>query len=263
MLFVLSPAKNLNEQDPAPISTHTQPELLAEAEQLMAELKRLAPQDIATLMHVSDKIALLNTERNAAWHTPFTPDNAKQDIYLFNGDVYEGIAADTLPETGINYLQQHLRLLSGLYGLLRPLDLIQPYRLEMGTKFVNTRGKNLYEYWGERITNALNSILATQPNPTLINLASQEYFKSVKPIKLNTRIITPVFKDEKNGQYKIISFYAKRARGLMVRYAADHALSDPEALKQFDYAGYQYNEAASSENEWVFLRTEQSAEQSK
>ena len=254
MLFVLSPAKNLNEQDPAPISTHTQPELLAEAEQLMAELKRLAPQDIATLMHVSDKIALLNTERNAAWHTPFTPANAKQAIYLFNGDVYEGVAANTLPETGINYLQQHLRLLSGLYGLLRPLDLIQPYRLEMGTKFVNTRGKNLYEYWGERITNALNNILTTQPNPTLINLASQEYFKSVKPIKLNTRIITPVFKDEKNGQYKIISFYAKKARGMMSRFVIKERINDPEQLKQFDAQGYYYSAEHSKPDLLVFLR---------
>ncbi len=257
MLFVLSPAKNLNEKDPAPTAQHSQPDLLPEAEKLMQELRRLAPQDIAALMHVSDKIALLNAERNAAWHTPFTLENAKQAVYLFNGDVYEGIDAATLPEEGIAYLQQHVRLLSGLYGLLRPLDLMQPYRLEMGTAFANSRGKNLYEYWGGIITDLLKRTLAEQGERTLINLASQEYFKAVQPQSLNARVITPVFQDEKNGQYKIISFYAKRARGLMVRYAADHAVSEPEALKQFDYGGYRFNAAASSENKWVFMRAEQ------
>lgn len=257
MFFVLSPAKNLNEKDPAPVSEYTQPALLAEAEKLMQELRPLAPQDLAALMHVSDKIALLNAERNAAWHTPFTPDNAKQAVYLFNGDVYEGIDAASLPKQGVHYLQNHVRLLSGLYGLLRPLDLMQPYRLEMGTPFANSRGKNLYEFWDNRITDLLNQTLAEAGSDTLVNLASQEYFKSVKPEKLQARLITPVFKDEKNGQYKIISFYAKKARGLMVRYAADHRLTDPEALKHFDYEGYAFNAAASSENEWVFLRSEQ------
>ncbi|MDO5640307.1 MAG: peroxide stress protein YaaA [Neisseria sp.] len=257
MFFVLSPAKNLNEKDPAPVSQYSQPALLDEAEKLMAELRGLAPQDLAALMHVSDKIALLNAERNAAWHTPFTPDNAKQAVYLFNGDVYEGIDAASLPEQGVSYLQNHVRLLSGLYGLLRPLDLMQPYRLEMGTPFANSRGKNLYEFWGGRITAALNQTLAEAGSDTLVNLASQEYFKSVDPKKLNARLITPVFKDEKNGQYKIISFYAKKARGLMVRYAADRQITDPEALKSFDYEGYAFNAAASSANEWVFLRAEQ------
>ncbi|UOO81065.1 peroxide stress protein YaaA [Uruburuella testudinis] len=257
MFFVLSPAKNLNEKDPAPVSQYTQPALIQEAEQLMAELRRLAPQDLAALMHVSDKIALLNAERNAAWQTPFTPENAKQAVYLFNGDVYEGIDAQSLPEQGVQYLQNHVRLLSGLYGLLRPLDLMQPYRLEMGTPFANARGKNLYEFWGGRITDLLNQTLAEAGSDTLINLASQEYFKSVDTQKLQARLITPVFKDEKKGRYKIISFYAKKARGLMVRYAADHNISEPEALKNFDYEGYAFNEAASSENEWVFLRAEQ------
>ena len=256
MFFVLSPAKNLNEKDPAPVSQYTQPALLDEAEKLMQELRPLAPQDLAELMHVSDKIALLNAERNAAWHTPFTPENAKQAVYLFNGDVYEGIDAASLPEKGVQYLQNHVRLLSGLYGVLRPLDLMQPYRLEMGTPFANSRGKNLYEFWGGRITELLNQTLAEAGSDTLINLASQEYFKSVDTKKLNARLITPVFKDEKNGQYKIISFYAKKARGLMVRYAADHNITEPEALKDFDYEGYAFNEAASSENEWVFLRAE-------
>lgn len=258
MLFLISPAKNLNEKDPAPVSDYTQPDLLADAEQLMQEVRRLAPQEIAELMHVSDKIALLNAERNAAWHTPFTPENAKQAVYLFNGDVYEGLDAASLPAGAVAYLQQHLRLLSGLYGLLRPLDLMQPYRLEMGTPFANARGKNLYEFWGDTITNLINQTLKAQNSDTVVNLASQEYFKAVNPAKLNARLITPVFKDAKNGQYKIISFYAKRARGLMVRYAAEHAVKEAEALKNFDYEGYRFNAAASGENEWVFLREEQS-----
>ncbi len=258
MLFVLSPAKNLNEKDPAPVAEHTQPALLAEAEKLMAEVRLLAPQQIAELMHVSDKIALLNAERNTAWHTPFTPENAKQAVYMFNGDVYEGLDVPSLGSQSVTYLQNHVRLLSGLYGLLRPLDLIQPYRLEMGTPFANARGKNLYEFWGGRITDLLNQTLAESGDNTLVNLASQEYFKAVDTAKLNARLITPVFKDEKNGQYKIISFYAKRARGLMVRYAAEHGITEPEALKNFDYEGYAFNAAASGENEWVFLRKEQS-----
>ena len=258
MFFVLSPAKNLNEKDPSPVSSFTLPDLLPEAEILMQELRQLAPQQIAELMHVSDKIALLNAERNAAWHTPFTPENAKQAVFMFNGDVYEGIAADTLKPEQIDYLQQHVRLLSGLYGVLRPLDLMQPYRLEMGTAFANTRGKNLYEFWGDKITDLLNQTLEQADSDVLINLASQEYFKSVNTKKLNARLITPIFKDEKNGKYKIISFYAKRARGLMVRYAAEHSITEPEMLKNFDYEGYSFNEAASNEAEWVFMREEQS-----
>ena len=257
MFFVLSPAKNLNEKAPAPVKEFTQPDLLAEAEILMRQLRELAPQQIAELMHVSDKIALLNAERNAEWHTPFTPDNAKQAVFMFNGDVYEGIAADTLKPEQIQYLQQHVRLLSGLYGILRPLDLMQPYRLEMGTAFANTRGKNLYEFWGNIITDLLNDTLAQAGSDILVNLASQEYFKSVNTQKLKARLITPAFKDEKNGKYKIISFYAKRARGLMVRYAAEHNITDPEMLKNFDYEGYSFNAAASNESEWVFMRKEQ------
>ena len=257
MFFVLSPAKNLNEKAPAPVKEFTQPDLLAEAEILMRQLRELAPQQIAELMHVSDKIALLNAERNAEWHTPFTPENAKQAVFMFNGDVYEGIAADTLKPEQIQYLQQHVRLLSGLYGILRPLDLMQPYRLEMGTAFANTRGKNLYEFWGDIITDLLNDTLAQAGSDILVNLASQEYFKSVNTQKLQARLITPAFKDEKNGKYKIISFYAKRARGLMVRYAAEHNITDPEMLKNFDYEGYSFNAAASNESEWVFMRKEQ------
>lgn len=257
MFFVLSPAKNLNEKDPAPVSEFTQPDLLAESDILMQQLRELAPQQIAELMHVSDKIALLNAQRNAEWNTPFTPENAKQAVFMFNGDVYEGMDANTLNTDQIQYLQGRVRLLSGLYGLLRPLDLIQPYRLEMGTAFANLRGKNLYEFWGDIITNLLNDTLAQAGSNTLVNLASQEYFKSVNTKTLRARLITPIFKDEKNGKYKIISFYAKRTRGLMVRYAAEHNITDPEMLKNFNYEGYAFNDAASNESEWVFMRSEQ------
>ncbi|MGF6148512.1 Protein of uncharacterised function (DUF328) [Kingella potus] len=254
MLLLISPAKNLNEKDPAPVCGHTLPALLPEAAELMDEVRQLAPQQIAALMHVSDKIALLNAERNAAWHTPFTPENAKQAVFLFNGDVYGGLDAPSIGTDGLAYLQQHLRILSGLYGLLRPLDLIQAYRLEMGIPFANRRGRNLYEYWGARITALLADTLREQQADTIVNLASQEYFKAVQPEKLPARIITPVFKDEKNGVYKTISFHAKRARGLMVRYAAEHRAAVPEQLKHFDSEGYAYNDAASTENEWVFMR---------
>ena len=258
MYFLISPAKNLNETHEFTPKFYSTPPLLNHAQELMHTLRQLAPQEIAQLMHVSDKIALLNAERNAVWHTPFTPENAKQAVFMFNGDVYEGIAADTLKPEQIDYLQQHVRLLSGLYGVLRPLDLMQPYRLEMGTAFANTRGKNLYEFWGDKITDLLNQTLKQADSDVLINLASQEYFKSVNTKKLNARLITPIFKDEKNGKYKIISFYAKRARGLMVRYAAEHCITEPEMLKNFDYEGYSFNEAASNEAEWVFMREEQS-----
>ena len=263
MFFLLSPAKNLNEKDPAPTKHYTLPDLLSQAEKLMSELRPLAPHDLAELMHISDKIALLNAERNAAWHTPFSPHNAKQAVYLFNGDAYEGLSASQMSLKNLHYLQEHLRLLSGLYGLLRPLDLIQPYRLEMGTPFVNSRGKNLYEYWGDTLTNLLNQTMQQAKNTTLINLASQEYFKAIQPQKLKAQLITPIFKDEKNGEFKIISFYAKRARGLMVRYAAEHQLTQPEQLKSFNYEGYRFNEAASSPEEWIFLRSQSEIQKSK
>lgn len=257
MYFLLSPAKNLNEAQDIELKQHTLPVLLDEAELLMQDVRPLSPQAIANLMHVSDKIALLNAERNAQWHTPFTPQNAKAALYLFNGDVYEGIDAHHRSEAEINYIHQHVRILSGLYGILRPLDLIQPYRLEMGTPLANSRGKNLYQFWGERITEQLNASLNQTNSNIIVNVASQEYFKVIQPKKLNARIITPVFQDEKNGRHKIISFYAKRARGLMVRYAAENAIDDVEQLKAFDLEGYRFNAAASADEQWVFQRPEQ------
>ncbi|QMT30799.1 peroxide stress protein YaaA [Alysiella filiformis] len=255
MYFLLSPAKNLNETRDFTPKFYSLPPLLDQAEELMKDLRPLAPQQLAELMHISDKLALLNAERNAAWQPPFTPENAKQAIYMFNGDVYEGIDAYQRSEAEISYIHNHVRILSGLYGVLRPLDLMQPYRLEMGTALPNARGKNLYEFWGERITTRLNFTLGCSEDDIVVNLASQEYFKVIQPAKLNARIITPVFKDGKNGaNYKVVSFYAKRARGLMVRYAAENAIENVALLKNFDLEGYAFNAAASSENEWVFLR---------
>lgn len=256
MYMLLSPAKNLDEKTPAPIQDFTQPALLGHSEALMQEVRLLAPQDIAGLMHVSDKIALLNYTRNQEWQVPFTLSNAKQAIFLFKGDVYEGIDAYAMNQDAMAYLQSHLGLLSGLYGLLRPLDLIQPYRLEMGTGFANARGKNLYEFWGNEITQLLNQRIEQSNAKTLVNLASQEYFKSVQVKKLAVPMVTPIFKDEKNGQYKIISFYAKRARGLMAKFAAERQITDAEMLKDFNLEGYEFNSAASNEKEWVYLRSE-------
>lgn len=255
MYFLISPAKNLNEEHEFTPKFYSQPPLLEQAAILMQQLRELALQEIAQLMHVSDKIALQNVQRNQEWHTPFTPDNAKLALYMFNGDVYEGIAPRQLNEEQISYIHNHVRILSGLYGVLRPLDLIQAYRLEMGTALVNSRGKNLYEFWGDVITERLNNTLSCAEDGIVINLASQEYFKAIKPKKLNARIITPVFQDFKEGRFKVISFYAKRARGLMVRYAAEHNIENAEQLKKFDCEGYAFNAAASSENEWVFRRT--------
>jgi len=196
----------------------------------------------------------LNFGRYQDWQPSFTTDNAKQALLAFKGDVYTGLQAEEMSEDDLQWAQNHLRILSGLYGLLRPLDLMQPYRLEMGTKFANAGGKNLYEFWGEKITEGLNAELAKQPTPVLINLASNEYFKAVKPKVLNAEIITPVFKDWKNDKYKIISFFAKKARGLMSQYIIKNRIEDAEQIKQFALAGYQYNEAMSSAKEWVFTR---------
>ena len=254
MLFLLSPAKTLDETTQAPTDIFTQPKLLAQSKILIDQLKKLAPQDIANLMGVSDKIALLNAERFSNFSPPFSLKNAKQAIFLFKGDVYEGLDAYHLTTKQIDYLQGHLCILSGLYGFLRPLDLMQPYRLEMGTKLQNAKGKDLYIFWQDIITDAINKQIKENKHTTVINLASNEYFKSIQTKNLSAPIITPIFKDKKNGTYKIISFYAKRARGLMAKYAALNQIKKPEALKQFDLDGYYYSEKDSNEKEWVFLR---------
>ncbi|MEE3157917.1 MAG: peroxide stress protein YaaA [Pseudomonadota bacterium] len=257
MLMVISPAKTLDYDTPPVIDKSTQPRFVEHSVELIEVLREKSPQDIAKLMSLSDKLASLNVARYGSWERESTPQNAKQALLAFKGDVYTGLNAEDFSTDDFAFAQQHLRMLSGLYGLLRPLDLMQPYRLEMGTKLVNPRGKDLYTFWGERISQWLNEDLEAQGDQVLLNLASQEYFGAVKPKALNARVIDTVFKDQKNGQYKIISFYAKKARGLMARYVIKERLQDPEGLKDFNLDGYRFDAASSSENQLVFLRDEQ------
>ncbi|MFV0450378.1 MAG: peroxide stress protein YaaA [Vibrio sp.] len=257
MLVVVSPAKTLDYESPLPTTRFTQPELTSHSAQLIKTCRTLTPADIADLMKVSDKIAGLNVARFEQWRETFTPDNSRPAIFAFKGDVYTGLAAETLSEDDLDYAQTHLRMLSGLYGLLKPLDLMQPYRLEMGTKLGNERGSNLYQFWGNIITDKLNEAIKAQQDNVLINLASNEYFKAVKPKALDAQVITPVFKDCKNGQYKVISFFAKKARGMMARYIIENRIESVKQLQAFDSAGYYFCAAESTATELVFKREEQ------
>lgn len=257
MLYVISPAKNLDYETPATTDTFTMPELMDDAQELAEVCKKLTPQDLSSLMRISDKLAGLNAARFEEWQPNFTPDNAKQAVLAFNGDVYAGLEANSLNENELNYAQQHLRILSGLYGLLKPLDLMQPYRLEMGTKLANPRGDNLYQFWGETITEKLNEAISNAKAECLINLASTEYFKSVKKKQVSVPIITPTFKDWKNGQYKMISFFAKKARGMMVKFLIKNQVTSVEQLLKFNYDGYEYNEALSKPDAPCFTRRQE------
>jgi len=254
MLYLISPAKNLDFETPATTKKFTQPELMEHAQELAQVCVDLTPQDLSSLMGISDKLAGLNAARFAEWHPNFTPDNAKQAVLAFNGDVYTGLQATEFNQAELDYAQTHLRILSGLYGLLRPLDLMQPYRLEMGTKLTNPRGKNLYEFWGEIITQKINEQITATNSEQVVNLASTEYFKSVKKKQLQGELITPSFKDWKNGQYKMISFFAKKARGLMVQYLIKNQVEDLAGLLKFDLDGYEYNAELSKPNEPCFTR---------
>ncbi len=257
MLMLISPAKKLDVETPPVIKKSTQATMLDDAELLIDELRKLAPQDVSALMGISDKLGLLNYQRYQDWQQPFSGDNAKQALLSFKGDVYVGLDAESFSSQDFSFAQKHLRILSGLYGLLRPLDLMQAYRLEMGTRFQNSRGKDLYQFWGSKITDEINSQLKNNKSDHLVNLASNEYFKSVKPKELKSEIITPIFKDCKNGQYKIISFYAKKARGLMANYIIKNKITQAEDIKAFDLEGYEYSEALSKGNDWIFTREEQ------
>ncbi|KHT30817.1 peroxide stress protein YaaA [Pectobacterium carotovorum] len=257
MLITISPAKTLDYTSPLATTRYTQPELLDSSSQLIDVCKKLTPAQIASLMSISDKLAGLNAGRFSDWHPDFTPENARQALLAFKGDVYTGLAAEDFSEDDFDFAQQHLRMLSGLYGVLRPLDLMRPYRLEMGTKLENKVGKDLYSFWGDTITEKLNQALRDQGDDVLVNLASDEYFKAVKPKKLNARLIKPVFLDEKNGKFKVISFYAKKARGLMSRFIIQNRLTQPEQLKAFNLEGYFFEAADSSSDELVFKRHEQ------
>jgi len=254
MLMLISPAKTLDYESPLATTRYSDAELLDKAQQLAEVAKQLSPAELSQLMKISDKLAGLNAARFAQWIPEITPENGRQALLAFKGDVYTGLDAASLDDEGFQFAQQHLRILSGLYGLLRPLDLMLPYRLEMGTKLANPRGKDLYAFWGDLISEKLNQALLAQQDELIINLASNEYFKAVKPALLNGRVISPVFKDLKNGQYKIISFYAKKARGLMVRYLIDNRISELEQLIGFDREGYYYSEALSTPDAPVFLR---------
>lgn len=257
MLFLLSPAKALDYDTPPHIGTHTQPLFVPQATELMAVLREKSPQEVADLMDLSDPLAGLNVARYQAWTPRFGTDNAKQAVLAFNGDVYDGLEAKTLNAADLDWLQTHLCILSGLYGVLRPLDLMQPYRLEMGTRLATPRGKNLYQFWGRQIADYLNQRATEQGTGVVVNLASEEYFKSVDQKVLAPRVVTCVFEEFKGGRYKVISFMAKRARGMMVRYAVQHQVQRPEDLMAFDLAGYRYEAGASEADRWVFRRETQ------
>lgn len=254
MLMVISPAKTLDFDNPAPTASTTTPIFLKQAEALIGMLRTLSTEEIGALMKISPKLAELNLQRYQEWCTPFTSENAKPSLFAFRGDVYTGLDADTLSCEDLRFAQDHLRILSGLYGLLRPLDLMQPYRLEMGTKLPHECGKDLYSFWGTAITDALNEALPASGNDALINLASNEYSKAIRRDRFKGRIVTPQFKENKDGAYRIIGIHAKRARGLMSRYIIRHRLLDPEAIKGFSETGYSYRPELSSDDEWVFAR---------
>ena len=250
MIILLSPSKTLDEISSYPPMTPTQPQLLSESENLAELMREKSAEEISQLMKVSEKLGQLNFERYQDFHTPFTAENARPCIFSFKGDVYDGLEIERFDETSLGKAQKHLRILSGLYGLLRPFDLMQPYRLEMGTKLPNARGKNLYEFWGERITDLLNEELAKSGSDTVINLASNEYFKAIKVKKLNGKLITPVFKEIKGNELKVIGLFAKKARGMMAR----HLLMGSSEVDGFSEAGYRFDSDLSHENERIFTR---------
>lgn len=259
MLILLSPAKSLDYDTPATTDHHTLPQFIGESAALIEVLKPYTPAQLASLMDLSDALSTLNVARYAAWQPTFTAANSKQAVLAFNGDVYEGLDAASLKPSDLDWAQEHIGILSGLYGLLRPLDWMQPYRLEMGTKLANPRGKDLYAWWGDRLAEHLNQRLAEQGSDLVVNLASQEYFKSVKRKALKARVVECVFEDWKSGQWKIISFHAKRARGLMARHAIQHRAKTLKALLSFDAEGYAHDAAASEPDRLVFRRRLSSA----
>ena len=256
MLIVISPAKTLDFESPVRIRTATQPQFLQRSAQLVENLRQLTPVQVAQLMAISPALGELNCARFQSWHTPFDKDNARQALFAFKGDVYLGLDAPSLSARDIAWAQEHLRILSGLYGLLRPLDLIQPYRLEMGTALQTGSSASLYEFWGTQITDTLRQELQAQRKPLLVNLASIEYFKALRPQQLQARVISPVFKDFSNGRYKIVSFFAKKARGLMSAWIIRERPRKAEDLRAFDVEGYRYDPEQSTADAPVFLRTE-------
>ncbi len=254
MLTILSPAKTLDFESTPVTSIYTIPEFVDKSEKLANKLRKLTPEKLSSLMNISSSLATLNFERYQMWHQPFTPDNAIQAVLAFNGEVYNGLKASTLPEEKLKQAQNKLRILSGLYGVLRPLDLIQPYRLEMGTKLGSGRSKNLYDFWRIDITKAIHRAIEESGSNILVNLASNEYYKSINTSRLKAEIITPVFKDRNNNKYKIITIYAKKARGLMARFILENDLQNPDDLPAFDSEGYHFNQKLSKPGYPVFTR---------
>jgi cytoplasmic iron level regulating protein YaaA (DUF328/UPF0246 family) len=254
MLFLISPAKALDYETPPHVKTHTRPLFVEQASELVDVLRQKSPQQVAALMDLSDKLAALNVARYEAWRPTFTARNAKQAVLAFDGDVYGGLDARTLSAEDLDWLQEHLCILSGLYGVLRPLDWMQPYRLEMGTRLKTAHGNSLYAYWGSRIADYLNQRAQADKSPVVINLASEEYFKAVDRKALRPRVVSCVFEERKGSGYKVVSFHAKRARGLMVRWAVQHRASTPEQLKGFDLEGYRFEPALSDPERLVFRR---------
>ena len=256
LLFLLSPAKKLDYDSPVRTTLHTQPLMVPQAQALIEVLRGKSAAEIQALMKLSDALTQLNVQRYVDWEPEFTLDNARQAVLAFNGDVYEGLQANELSDAQLEWAQQHALILSGLYGVLRPLDLMQPYRLEMGTRLVTDAGKNLYAYWGHQIAQHINSHLEGATSPAVINLASNEYFKAVDRKTLQAPVIDCVFQDQKGDDWKIISFYAKKARGLMLRYAIDNKVNSIEGLKAFDLDGYGFVAEPSSDTTLVFRRPE-------
>lgn len=254
MLITLSPSKGQDFETPSPSSIYTVPDQLEDSQLLINEAKKLDVKDVRELMDVSENIAILNVERFHTWHLPFTPENAKPALFAFKGDVYSGIQKDQYSDDDLAYAQDHLRILSGLYGALRPMDLIQPYRLEMKTKLKNPRGENLYQFWGDRITEKLNEVLEKQQDKVLVNLASNEYFKAVKPKKLKGDLLNINFKETKGGKSRVIAIFAKRARGMMTDYILRNRIEDREAIKDFGTGGYSFSAQESTDQNWVFTR---------
>jgi uncharacterized protein len=254
MLLVLSPAKSLDFENPVSTRVFSQPYFLNASVELVKTLRELSPENLSKLMSISPALGELNFKRNLDWHTPFDRNNARQAIFAFTGDVYVGLDARSLNRRDLDFAQNHMRILSGLYGLLRPLDLMQAYRLEMGTALKHQQYSNLYGFWGDRITQSLNETLNAQKKPMLINLASAEYFKAVNVKAIQAPVVSPVFKDYKNGQYKIISFFAKKARGMMASHIIRNRVRDIDGVLQFDAGGYRYSPAHSAESSPVFLR---------
>lgn len=252
MLTIISPSKTLDYQTPLITKQHSLPEFLESTKQLIDICKKLSCDDLAKLMSISPKLATTNYERFQNWHTDFNFDNARQAILAFKGDVYEGLHVEDFNDADLKFAQSHLRILSGLYGLLRPLDLIQPYRLEMGIRLKNGNNTNLYQFWGDKLTECLNHELAKSTNPTLINLASNEYFKAIKQLK--AKVIQPIFLDKSKNDYKVISFYAKKARGLMSRFIIKNSINNSDDIKSFNLEGYQFDSKRSTELEWYFTR---------